>query len=134
MSKLKKIYEFAPVWAQNTMVTGFGLYWHWLRFSGSYKAHLAGYKEREWFSVNDWSSYQRDQLIDLLSTCLEHVPYYRETWNEHNKKAALSGELDVLPFVEKDAVRKTPERFCREDINPFPQLTHHTSGTTSLNC
>lgn len=130
MSNFDKLYEHAPIWLQHALVSTYGLYWHWLRFSSSYGSHLAGYKEREWFTAEEWSEYQRKLLKKFLTDCYAHVPYYRETWRISEIKAASDGDLTALPVVEKDAVRQNPESFCREDINPFPKLTHHTSGTT----
>jgi len=130
MSRLDQIYASSPVWFQNFLVTGYGLYWHWLRFCGSYKSHLSEYQQREYFSEEEWLSFQQDQLKKLLSICIRSVPYYRDNWSKSEKEAALKGILSGLPFLEKDAIRKNPKSFCRDDVHPFPKLTHHTSGTT----
>jgi phenylacetate-CoA ligase len=130
MSKFDKIYAKAPIWLQNTLVSTYGLYWHWLRFGGSYQSHLRDYKSREHFSSKDWQAYQQTQLKDLLSICMKSVPYYRDTWSESEKQAAREGYLKALPLLEKGPLREGPQRFCRDDQHPLFKLTHHTSGTT----
>jgi len=130
MSRLDQVYASSPVWLQNIMVTSYGLYWHWLRFSGSYKSHLREYQQREYFSEEEWQLFQQDQLKKLLSICIKSVPYYRDNWSKSEKEAASRVKLFDLPLLEKHAVRENPKSFCRDDIHPLPKLTHHTSGTT----
>lgn len=130
MSKFDKLYEQSPVWLQHLLVSTYGLYWNRLRFGGLYKQHLVHYRQREWFTKEKWSQYQQDELKKLLSLSLEHIPYYRENWNDAEKQAAMNGELDKLPLLEKDAIRQDAHKFRREDMNPFPKLIFQTSGTT----
>ena len=66
MGKLDQIYTTVPVWMQNILVTTYGIYWHWLRFSGSYQTHLQGYKHREMFSKLEWQQYQKQLIEDLM--------------------------------------------------------------------
>jgi len=111
-------------------VSTYGVYWHWARFGGSYKRHLKNYRQREWFTAEQWSRFQQDELKKVLSICAEHVPYYCNHWNEAEKRAAKNGELDKLPLLEKDALRQDANEFRREDMHPYPKLVFHTSGTT----
>jgi phenylacetate-CoA ligase len=130
MGKFEKLYASLPVWKQNVLVSTYGLYWHWLRFGGSYKNHLLNYRQRERFTEEQWSDYQIGELKKLTSLCLKHVPYYRDHWNEAEKQAAINGKLDKLPLLDKEAIRQDASKFRREDIRPFPRLIFHTSGTT----
>lgn len=130
MSKFDKFYKQAPIWLQHGLVSTYGLYWHWLRFGGSYKTHLLNYRQRDRFTKEQWSDYQQGELKKLISLCLEHTPYYRDQWNEAEKHAAMNGELDKLPLLDKDAIRQDASKFRREDMRPFPKLIFQTSGTT----
>ncbi len=130
MSKFDKIYGKSPIWLQNMLVSVYGFYWRWLRFTGSYQSHLQGYITREFFSAKEWQAFQQSQLKNLLSICLKSVPYYRDAWSESEKEAAREGVLKGLPLLEKGALRDDPQRFCRDDQHPLFKLTHHTSGTT----
>jgi len=130
VSRSDKLYEHAPIWLQHAMVSTYGLYWHWARFGGSYKQHLKDYQLREWLSEEDWSVYQQEKFKKLLPLCLEHVPYYRNHWNAAERRNAKNGELDELPLLGKEEIREDANQFRREDMNPFPKLVFHTSGTT----
>jgi phenylacetate-CoA ligase len=130
MGLLKRIYSKLPIFLQHSAVSIFGLYWHWLRFSGSYQSHLKGYKQREVYSAEEWKTYQQKQLKQLLNICVQNVPNYRDHWADLDKSSLINGNLVSLPLLEKDALRKNPQAFCRDDLRPFPKLKHHTSGTT----
>ena len=59
MAYLDGIYSRLPVWAQHCAVTGYGAYWHWLRFGPGYRRFVHGYAQRERFSPEDWQSWQQ---------------------------------------------------------------------------
>jgi phenylacetate-CoA ligase len=130
MAKLDRLYQAAPLWLQNMMVSVYGLYWYWARFSGDYPAHERGYRHREHFSTEDWRHYQHQTVQNLLTLCVNQVPYYRETWSREDKKAAMAGNLSELPILEKDPLRQNPNRFHNQGAKPFPRFVFHTSGTT----
>lgn len=130
MGKLDKIYALSPVWLQNALVSTYGLYWHWARFGGGYPRFEEAYHQRESFSDQLWQEYEHRELIQVLSICSEYVPYYRDHWTAVQKEAAKIGRLNELPLLEKDSLRSNARSFWREDLNPFPKLIFHTSGTT----
>ena len=130
MAKLDRLYQAAPLWLQNMMVSFYGLYWHWSRFGGNYQAQEKGYRHRERFSTEDWQHYQHQALQKLLPSCVYQVPYYRETWTYQEKAAALACDLSTLPLLEKTPLRQNPRQFHRQGPKPFPQFVFHTSGTT----
>jgi len=131
MGNLEGLYKQSPTWLQNAMVSSYGTYWRWARFSGSYKQHEDGYRLRESFDLPGWQQYQQQQLKGLLSICVRHVPYYRQNWSLRQVKlAAENGQLEGIPFLEKDAIRANADQFLRQDQKPFPNFRFHTSGTT----
>jgi len=130
VGKLDKLYAWSPLWLQNALVSAYGLYWHWARFGGGYEKFEEAYHQRESFSRQQWRDYQQQKLEQILKICCDHVPYYRDHWSSKEKTAASKGELTGLPFLEKDALRSNMRSFWREDLNPFPKLIFHTSGTT----
>ncbi len=129
MSLTDKIYSKLPVWAQHLAVTGFGLYWHWLRFGPGYDSALKGYIEREKMKRLDWQRWQAERLKDVLKVALT-TSYYSRTWDSAQKKAAQSGCLQELPLLEKEPLRSCPKDFIRRDIKPLRTLTFYTSGST----
>ncbi len=130
MSKLDRVYQHAPLGLQNTMVSAYGLYWHWARFGGNYTRHEEGYRNREANNLDEWQRYCEGLLIDLLANCRQNVPYYRETWSAPERAAAAEGKLNELPLLEKEALRKNPDAFIRNDIKTLPKFRFYTSGTT----
>ena len=89
MSKLDRLYAKLPIWMQNAAVSTYGLYWHWLRFKGSYGDHLEAYRQRETFEEKAWEQYRQNKLRELLSIAYQAVPYYLETWSESQYQSAF---------------------------------------------
>ncbi len=130
MGRFDKIYAKLPVWAQHAAVSSFGLYWYWQRFGGDYQQSLQAFLARDRFSHEEWQTWQHVKLKELLSAAAEHVPFYRDTWNESEKNAAKAGQLNALPLLEKAPIRANPHSFLRQDLNLKKPLTFFTSGST----
>lgn len=130
MSKLDRLYQNSPVWLQNSLVSAYGLYWHWARFGGNYTHYEEGFRNREANNLAEWHKYCEGQLIDLLAVCRQSVPYYRETWSATEHAAAAQGRLNELPLLEKEVLRNDPKTFIQNEIKPFPKFKFYTSGTT----
>ncbi len=124
------IYAKLPLPLQNGVVSLYGIYWHWLRFGGNYKAFLKGYRERETFSASEWKQYQEKQIIELITIAAKQVPYYRNNWSPDQIWKAKNGKLDALPLLGKEAIRANPDDFVRDDQRQMRASTFHTSGTT----
>ena len=129
MGRFDHLYGMLPVWAQNVAVTGYGIYWFWLRFGSGFKVYKQGFRDREEYSVDEWQMWTHEQLTKLLSDVVEKVPFYSEHYTDTQKEAARKGDLSLLPFLEKDTIRKDPRAFLRQDISA-KEYTFHTSGTT----
>lgn len=129
MSILDSIYSKLPVFAQHLAVTGFGIYWHRLRFGQGYSQFLRSYLERENFRALEWERWQTQRLRGVLDSALL-VPYYAQTWTESQKSAAFAGNLYGLPLLEKEPLRADPKSFLRTDMKPRKALTFYTSGST----
>ncbi|MCP9496444.1 MAG: hypothetical protein MSG64_18535 [Pyrinomonadaceae bacterium MAG19_C2-C3] len=130
MKRLNTIYARLPVWAQHGAITAYGLYWNRLRFGAGFEDYVAGFKEREQFSAEEWQGWQQEKLRDVLRIAATRVPFYERTWSEAEKRAAQAGRLSELPLLEKDPLRRDPESFLRRDIKPRQRLVSHTSGST----
>ena len=130
MSIYDKIYSHLPVILQDAVVTTYGVYWHWLRFGSGYSKYVQQYQKRERFTIEQWKAWQGECLKVLLPACTNHVPYYRDHWNEMQKRDALNGNLRSLPLLEKGPLRADPKAFLREDMHPFRTQVSLTSGST----
>jgi len=123
MSKLDLIYARLPLPLQHQAITAYGLYWHWLRFGGGYKAHELAYRSRDHFNADQWTEFQQGQLRNLIRVASEHVPYYQRTWNQQQVKDAMAGNLSALPLLEKESDPEDPIEFVRSDM-PRVALLH----------
>jgi phenylacetate-CoA ligase len=130
MGKLDDIYAHLPVWAQHASVSAYGLYWYWLRFGPGYHQYLEDFRTRENYTDQDWQTWSQRELSELLGIAVNKVPYYKDTWNESQKQAALAGDLQSLPLLDKDAIRSQPRAFVRQDKSPHKDYTFYTSGTS----
>ena len=129
MGKLDQIYARLPVWAQHLAVSAYGVYWHQLRFGPGYARYLNEYLSRENWTEAQWSDWQRKQLGILLKSAVD-IPYYADNWSALEKQAALAGQLDALPLLEKESLRQNPRAFLRQDLGTVRELVFHTSGST----
>ncbi len=130
MGRYDALYAKLPVWAQNLAVTGYGVYWHWLRFGAGYKRYLAEYLERERYDAAEWRTWQQRRLCSFLATAARAVPYYRDKWDRPQKAAANEGRLAELPLLDKDVVREDPKAFVSDQWRRKAKLVFHTSGST----
>ena len=130
MKHFINIYSWLPSWSQHVVVSAYGLYWRQLRFGAGYAEFVNDYQTRERWTQAQWHLWQAEQLKSILSSCVQHVPYYRAHWTDAQKHAALQGELSALPLLEKDPIRSNSKAFLREDIHPPRSQVFLTSGST----
>lgn len=125
-----RIYAKSPLRVQNTLVSLYGFYWHWLRFGGRYSTYEREYRSREGFSQQQWQQYQAQKLVQLLTNAATEIPYYARTWTDPQKQAAFNGDIQALPLLDKEPLRNDPYDF----VAPGNQRQHHwtflTSGST----
>jgi len=119
-----------PLPAQHGAVSAYGLYRRWLRFGPGYRHYVREFDARERYDAKEWQAWQRSRLAVLLPAAAARVRYYRETWTQEERAAALAGRLDGLPLLEKEPVRADPEEFVREDVLVWPRVVFPTSGST----
>lgn len=130
MSAFDRLYSFLPIWTQNAAVSTYGLFWWNLRFGHGYSKFLQEYLEREYYSLDQWQAWQKEQLNKILPMCANHVRYYRDNWSESQRNSAINGEINSLPLLEKNSLRENPKAFLQEKIHPIRPQVFPTSGTT----
>lgn len=130
MSFSESVYSILPLALQNHAVSLYGVYWKWLRFGGAFRLYKDEYASRDRFTTDQWAIYQATKLKELLSTCVNEVPFYSREWSPEQKSAALKGELSALPLLEKEPLRANPTDFVRKDRRLLLKVTNYTSGST----
>jgi phenylacetate-CoA ligase len=94
---------------------------------------------RQWLEdAEKWTPKERNawrlkQLGDLLEHCWEHVPFYRELWNDKGVKVRRPRSLDELeayPVVNRDMFREHRDRIIADNLKMIPHKDDATGGTT----
>ncbi|MBN1478928.1 phenylacetate--CoA ligase family protein [candidate division KSB1 bacterium] len=89
--------------------------------------------DSQWWSKGDLLDYQQQAFKRLIERVYEHVPYYRGAMQIFNVKPddiRSLQDLSLMPFVEKEMVRRNPGQFL--STKSFAPVLYkcHTSGTT----
>ncbi len=112
MSKiLDKVYSYLPVGLQNVVISIFGYLWQKRRFGGVFNEKLKEFKEREFFTKEQWKDYQNRQLKQLLINAFDNVPLYTEKYSNAGFSRADLEKITIdtlhhLPLLEKNEVRE----------------------------
>lgn len=107
----EKLYSISPVFLQNIMISGYGYKWKKRRFGGVFKKQVEAFKSREFYSAEQWQTYQETELRKLLLHCLKTVPYYQELFekialDEKEITVFTLKDLNKIPPLEKEEFRK----------------------------
>lgn len=134
-SFFEKIYYKLPVFFQNWAITLFGLYWYRRRFGGIFKTELEACKKREFYSKEQWDTYQVQLLRNVLLHAFDTVPYYKNLFSEHKiTRSFLAGielnDLPNLPILEKDIFRKLGGTELLSDKPEPDGAYYYSSGST----
>ncbi len=130
---LKSLFRNAPApvteWAQ--------IAYHFLparwRYGASFTNALKLFSESEHWAEKDFVTYQERRLEPLLKHCYENVPYYRTVFQERGitpRDIQSIGDLDKLPFLTKETVRKRQKELLAENISFLDMEEAHTSGSS----
>lgn len=112
MSKiLDKVYSYLPVPLQNVAISIFGYLWKKRRFGGVFHEQINFFKAHEQFDSQKWNDLVNTELIKIVVFAFENVPYYTQLflnagWTLERLKTISKNNLNQLPFLEKDALRK----------------------------
>src|SRR5690606_20279257 len=88
--------------------------------------------ERESWSPAEWQAWTEERLAYVLHRAATRVPYYRDHWAERRRRGDRASweRLENWPVLEKEEVRRAPERFLADDIPAGQVFREMTSGTT----
>ncbi|MGH7648352.1 MAG: hypothetical protein ACREND_09570, partial [Gemmatimonadaceae bacterium] len=87
---------------------------------------------RESWTDEQWRVWREERLASVLERAATRVPFYRDMWSARRGDGAGASwsVMDNWPILEKDAVRKAPDRFVADDCDRARMFLEHTSGTT----
>ena len=103
-----------------------------LRYDYNTQDRIAKYLERENWSKKNWHYFRSRKIEEILYIAREHVPYYKNYWNERKKMSGKSSweELKNWPILNKQDVLQNEIQFIDERLSITKLYQDHTSGTT----
>lgn len=128
---LKEIYDLAPVWVQESMLTCKSRLLQRHRRGRVYADHVREFMRMQWMSRDELAAYQRNLFRRIFNEAREQVPYYRKTFAESGfdpLRYETADDLKGLPLLAKDDLRVRSSDF----ENPFRATIYvaRTGGTT----
>jgi phenylacetate-CoA ligase len=127
------IYNRAPVWGQNLILTAVATQLSRERYGGGYAEYRQLLAASQWQSRQELEANQDARLRALVSHAYETVPYYRRRFDALRLKPAdIRGRADLhkVPLLTRDDIRAHFDDL-RSRARPRREMrTGHTSGTT----
>lgn len=127
-ARLQAMYDRAPVWVQELMLSGYGAWLSHLRYGGGHGAYRDALARSEWWSARELRQWQSAELGRVLARARRVVPWYRERLPDPGGDAI--DLLPRIPLLTKEEARQARARLVATDLPERRRLTIHTSGTT----
>ena len=127
------IYNLAPVWGQNLLLTAFGTMLERERYSGRYAEYRDLLAASESWSRADIAAYQQERLRVIVEHAYSTVPYYRRAFDERRLRPSdirTHDDLTKLPLITKTDITRNFKDLWSTAVPPKQRRTGHTSGTT----
>ncbi len=127
------LYNAAPVWWQNLMLTGYSTLLDHERYGGRFGEFRDLLAKAEWFSESELIAYQDERLRATIEHAYETVPFYRRRFDQCKLKPddiRGQGDLPKIPLLTRDDVRSHFDELRSRDVERASMKTGHTSGTT----
>ncbi|OGR06963.1 MAG: hypothetical protein A2511_17250 [Deltaproteobacteria bacterium RIFOXYD12_FULL_50_9] len=128
------LYSKIPVWAQNTLISLYGLKLNMTRYSGNYPVYYRDVMGQLKFDRAQLDSFIQENLKKIIHEAAHNVPYYREMFKSARINADLicsPQDLKRVPLLNKSKLRENPALFFNERYKKSKYHIIHTTGTTS---
>jgi len=130
-SFIETLYHQAPVFLQNVFVSSYGYYLNRSRYGGRCREYAGRLARSEQYDAGRIREENRRALRDILCHAGSRVPYYRELFRKTGfdpEKVSGPEDLRRLPILDKETIRRDPEKFLAEGARGVKKL--YTSGTS----
>nr|WP_298248838.1 hypothetical protein [uncultured Halomonas sp.] len=129
MISLSKIYDLAPIWLQNVMVTAAGYRNNRTRYGLAYYEYKKFLKVFDTLPLSKKLEHQRLELVRFIRHARDNSEFYKKSYKDIDVNAIQSLEdIKRLPIVDKEMLRINANEvftITREDA-----IEGHTGGTT----
>ena len=129
---LMQIYRSAPPSLRGLMASFEGYRLRRQRYGGDSGERFASFLEHDRMSADKWKTIQEEQLARTLHRAVTRVPYYRNLWQEIQRKGEnrRPDRLEDWPLLEKEDLRRSARSFVADDCRLDSMRHTVTSGTT----
>ena len=127
------LYRAIPVWAQNSILTGYSALLDRERYGGGFQRYRDLLARTEWQSRDELEADQDQRLSQIVSHAYETVPYYRRRFDEQRLKPSdIRGSKDLhkVPLLTRDDIRANFDDLRSTTVTRSKLKHGHTSGTT----
>lgn len=127
------LYNLAPVWGQNLILTGYSALLDRERYGGQFGVYRDLLAKAERFSASELAAYQDERLRATVAHAYETVPFYRRRFDEQKLKPSdIRGQEDLpkVPLLTRADIRTHFEDLRSRSVSRGSMRTGHTSGTT----
>jgi phenylacetate-CoA ligase len=122
----ERVYPWVPAWAQDALVTAYGVKLLLIRRGLTYWRMRAHYRDSLRWTRDELERHQLVRLRDFLRSVRAESPYYRDLLSERDVDVRSVDELGRLPVLTKDTLRTEGHRI--RTIRRGVEV--HTGGTT----
>lgn len=125
------IYNRAPAWLQNILVSTYGYKLYHKRYTGIFEEIRDLVRSSRSWSQQQKESWQAEQLHLMIKHCRESVPYYQRLFSEHGlheQDFTHPQDIKKLPILTKAVLKQNIDLFRSSTGKTF--LTQQTSGST----
>src|SRR5262249_22977964 len=129
MSLPTRLYFGLPVWAQNALLSTYGLSLKGRRYGGGHRAAVAEPRSSQWVSATDLEAMQLARVNELIAHASENVPWYGSLGSSRAPLGRLA-DLAALPTLSKDDLRAHLSDFVSRAPRKGRLHEVHTGGTT----
>ncbi len=102
-------------------------------YGKTYRDMLKLFRETESWDRSKLEEYQNRRLSKLIKHAYEHVPYYRQVFDEHGltpSQIQTISDLPKIPFLTSEIMKRRWNEFVATNVSPFQREMSHTSGST----
>jgi len=128
---LDKFYMSSPVWMQQVLVSGYGLWWYFRRFGPAFHRLVSEFEERQNWSLEQFTTYQ-EQLLSIILNKAWSSPHYKKVFNKAgiNRHMPAFEALGRIPLLPKETLRTSATSLLTEISPPKGTIVIKSSGTT----
>jgi len=128
MSVIRSAYDHAPVLAQNAMLSGYGLWLHFLRYGAQHRALIEHLRASEQQPEAVWRAKQFAALRGVTATAQADVPFYRDRIPKGGIRTI--DEFLGLPILTKAEAQAAGRALVSRRYAAASLQEIHTGGTT----